>query len=71
MDEFDQALDDERTNGDRLAAVLRTALSLLRADDRDDLMASIIGPSANQLTVGHVVDGALALHDRLSEGRPE
>lgn len=71
MDETDLELRRERDNADRLAAALEVLMRSLNKDD--STMHVVVGyPGAkNQLTVGHVVDGALALHDATRERRSD
>jgi hypothetical protein len=70
MDETEQELERERDNGDRLAAALDTVLYYMRDEDRESLRATLICPRGSQLTVGHVIDGAQALHVRTIDKRP-
>jgi len=62
-------LEAERENGDRVHAALATALAMLRKDELDSLRAVLVCPRASQLTVGHVIDGALALHEQTTDRR--
>lgn len=67
----DAELRVERENSNRLAAALEL---LVRSLDRDSgTLHIVVGyPKAeNQLTVGHVVDGAFAMHDKVSAARSE
>jgi hypothetical protein len=71
MDETEAELDRERENGDRLQAALKLVLGMMRADELDDLRAVLITPRTCNLTVGHVLDGALALHESVCSARPQ
>jgi hypothetical protein len=66
----DAELDAERENADRLHATLVTTLAMMRGDERDCLRAVLLCPRASQLTLGHVIDGALALHEGVDARRP-
>lgn len=51
----------ERENSRRLRAALIILRNSIRPANGDDHLHAIIGPPAAQLTIGDVVDGALAL----------
>jgi hypothetical protein len=68
-DTHEDELEAERQNGDRLNAALTTALAMMRDDEREALNAVLVCPRASQLTVGHVLDGALALHQQVNDRR--
>lgn len=70
MRELEDELVRERDNADRLHAVLDTVLAAMRHDDHEDLRAVLIAPRSSQLTLGHVIDGAQALHREVVKGRP-
>lgn len=74
-DELEKELGRERENSNRLAAALAIAMAYLSKVERDELRATVIGPFCAdypaQLTVGHVVDGAFALHKTTKKGRSE
>lgn len=71
-DGFDAELDRERENGDRLAAVLKLVGQTANGPDWDDLRAILLVPQrGSQLTLGHVIDGALAMHEITVRARPE
>lgn len=61
--------DAERENGDRLHAALATALAMMRDEERASLRAVLVCPRASQLTVGHVLDGAEAMHQQIIDRR--
>lgn len=67
--DLETELEAERANGDRVHAALATALAMLRDDERESLRAILICPRISQLTVGHVIDGALLLHEQTSDRR--
>lgn len=69
MDEIEIELGRERENGNRLAAALALLLGTLRDDD--STLHVLIGKPDYQLTVGHVVAGAFALHRETVGQRPE
>jgi hypothetical protein len=73
MDETEEELRRERENSDRLAAALATALACLNRDDdlRHVVIGPILGRGLPQLTVGHVVDGALGLHHGTVKARTQ
>lgn len=51
----------ERENSRRLRAALILLRNSIRPTNGDDHLHAIIGPSDAQLTLGDIVDGALAL----------
>lgn len=69
MDELEIELKRERENGDRLAAALRVLVSFQRPED--SILHCLLMPTSAQLTVGYVVEGALALHDATTKQRSE
>lgn len=71
MDDTEAELDRERENADRLHAVLQLTLAMMRSDERDDLRAVLLMPQTCQLTLGQVLDGALAMHGIVTRQRPQ
>lgn len=69
--DIEAELDRERENADRLHAVLQLVIAQMRSDERDDLRAVLLVPHSSQLTVGQVLDGALAMHDIVVRARPQ
>ena len=54
-------LDAERRHSDHMAEVLRTLKKYLRPDDS---VEHIIAVQGTQITIGQIVEGALALHEQ-------
>lgn len=64
--ELERALEAAREDARRLAAALRLTVEL----SEDFFPQLIVGPHSCQLTLGHVINGALALHEwELAKGR--
>lgn len=54
----------EQANSDRLRETLELVLHSMRDDERDMLKAQLVSPRICQLTLGDVIDGAIALHEK-------
>lgn len=67
FDSIEEHLEAEEHNADRLVAALKVARLYLD----DDTLHCVVGPPDCQLTVGHVVDGALAQHEQMTKRRPQ
>lgn len=66
--ELEKALEAARADARRLAAALRLTMEV--ASEGSCLAYLIVGPHHCELTLGHIVDGALALHNvELAKGR--
>lgn len=62
-----EELEAESRNADRLAAALAIVCRFMD----DETRHLIVGPPECQLTVGHIADGALALHRLTAARRPD
>lgn len=69
--DIEAELDRERENADRLRTALQLVLDRMQDDERDELRAVLLIPPRSELTLGQVLDGALAMHDIVVRARPE
>lgn len=64
MDDIEKELQLERENSDRLAAALRTVMGAAR-----DELPHVVIVVHSMVTIGHIADGALAMHDKATTRR--